>query len=199
MESILCCVVSVGWPSSRSPSPQSGLLPQVDGKQEQRTKNTEQHWSSTYGGPRFPTSPATLARFSAAALQTIPHPRVSTHRWRFPKPKKTSLLFDPSSATCSLCDDNCQFPSVMGWRVLDKLTESWKGRNSDAIAGSESTLHHWRWGTNLSKLKVQANAIRQQVGTNSSKFLRERNIRHSRMPLNHLQGWYYQTSRWKQL
>lgn len=35
-----------------------------------KKKHKEQHRSSMYGGPHFPTSPATLGRFSSAALQT---------------------------------------------------------------------------------------------------------------------------------
>lgn len=117
MESILFCVLSIGWPSSNSLLHHKIRIV-APSRQETRTAHRNTHKKP----------PQRQSNTEAACMEVlisppppqpwgISHPllckHVSTHRHRFTKQKKTSLLSDPSSVTFSLCDDNCQFLSVL--------------------------------------------------------------------------------------
>lgn len=77
-------------------------------KKKTRRATPKQHvWRSSF--PHLPGNPGT---FLISCFANMP-PLQPISKCRFTKQKKTSLLFDPSSVTFSLCDDNCQFLSVL--------------------------------------------------------------------------------------
>lgn len=84
-------------------------------KKTQRQSNTEAACMEVLISPPFrqPWDVSNQLLCKPATFAADFHPRVSTHKYRFTKQKKTSLLFDPSSVTFSLCDDNCQFLLVL--------------------------------------------------------------------------------------